>query len=113
MSKKQNEKASSKRTHRTAKAVMARARAASAGRTAGASASAAEREQDPRLPAVGTVIQKRDRHGNVRCKCRVEKQGIRYNGTVYRSLSGAAMAAAADLGLESPTQNGYTFWALS
>ena len=67
---------------------------------------------DARLPAVGTVIAKRDRHGKVRCKCQVVKGGIRYNGTVYRSVSAAALAAASDLGLESPTQNGYVFWAL-
>jgi hypothetical protein len=77
--------------------------------------SSGQRRSEPgsRLPAVGTVIAKRDRHGKVRCKCRVVKEGIRYNGTVYRSLSAAALAAAHDLGLESATQNGYVFWALN
>jgi len=72
----------------------------------------ATNSMDARLPAVGTVIAKRDRHGKVRCKCRVVEGGIRYNGTVYSSVSAAALAAASDLGLESPTQNGYVFWAL-
>ena len=68
---------------------------------------------DPRLPAPGTVLQKRDRHGAVRCECTVEEVGIRYAGRVYRSLSSAAMAAAKDLGLNNKTQNGFTFWGIS
>ena len=67
---------------------------------------------DPRLPAVGATIEKRDRHGAVRCKCTVEEAGVRYAGKVYPSLSGAAMAAAKDLGLKNKTQNGYIFWGL-
>jgi len=73
----------------------------------------APRTPDPRLPAPGTVLQKRDRHGAVRCECTVEEGGIRYEGSVYRSLSAAAMAAAKDLGLNNKTQNGFTFWGLS
>ena len=69
--------------------------------------------RDPRLPAVGAVIQKRDRHGAVRCECTIEKSGVRYAGRVFRSLSSAAMAAAKDLGLNNKTQNGFTFWGLS
>jgi hypothetical protein len=68
---------------------------------------------DPRLPAVGTTIEKRDRHGTVRCRCTVETGGVRYAGKVYSSLSGAAMAAAKDLGLKNKTQNGYIFWGLA
>jgi len=60
---------------------------------------------DPRLPAPGTLLQKRDRHGAVRCECTVEEGGIRYAGKVYRSLSAAAMAAVKDLGLNNKTQN--------
>lgn len=71
------------------------------------------RTPDPRLPAPGTLLQKRDRHGAVRCECTVETGGIRYSGKVYRSLSSAAMAAAKDLGLNNKTQNGFTFWGLS
>ena len=67
---------------------------------------------DPRLPAVGTTIEKRDRHGAVRCSCAVEEGGIHYEGKVYASLSGAAMAAAKDLGLKNKTQNGFIFWGL-
>lgn len=72
-----------------------------------------EQARDPRLPEPGTVIQKRDRQGNVRCECTVEADGVRYNGTLYRSLSAAAMAAAKDLNLGGKTQNGFTFWGLS
>lgn len=68
---------------------------------------------EPRMPAPGTLIQKLDRYGAVRCTCIVEAVGIRYNGNLYRSLSGAAMAAATDLGLNNKTQNGFTFWGLS
>jgi hypothetical protein len=67
---------------------------------------------DPRLPAVRTTIEKRDRHGAIRCKCAVEDGGIRYAGKAYSSLSGAAIAAAKDLGLKNKTQNGYIFWGL-
>lgn len=124
MAKKQNKKnTTSNKSHHTTKTAgpqgastrsTKRLRATSA-RTSdvGPANAAAARQPDPRLPSVGTVIRKHDRHGNVRCKCKVEKHGIRYNGTLYRSLSGAAMAAATDLGLESPTQNGFTFWALA
>ena len=66
-----------------------------------------------RLPPEGTVIKKVDRHGAVRCQCTVVEDGIRYKGRVFRSLSGAAMAAATDLGLKNKTQNGFTFWGLS
>ncbi len=74
---------------------------------------AAPTTPDPRLPAPGTVLQKRDRHAAVRCECTVEEGGIRYAGKVYRSLSSAAMAAAKDLGLTNKTQNGFTFWGLT
>jgi hypothetical protein len=90
---------------------------ATAERTAPAKAAtaapAAPRSPDPRLPAPGTLLQKRDRHGAVRCECTVEADGIRYAGKVYRSLSAAAMAAAKDLGLTNRTQNGFVFWGLS
>jgi len=90
---------------------------ATAERTAPAKAAtaapAAPRSPDPRLPAPGTLLQKRDRYGAVRCECTVEADGIRYAGKVYRSLSAAAMAAAKDLGLTNRTQNGFVFWGLS
>ncbi|HQP88854.1 MAG TPA: hypothetical protein PLL76_21575 [Thermoanaerobaculia bacterium] len=70
------------------------------------------RTPDPRLPAVGTLIQKRDRHGAVRCECTVEPGGIRYSGTLYRSISSAALAAAKDLGRKNRSENGYVFWGL-
>ncbi len=76
-------------------------------------APAAPLTRDPRLPAPGTLLQKRDRHGAVRCECTVEKDGVRYAGKIYKSLSAAAMAAAKDLGLTNKTQNGFVFWGLS
>lgn len=71
------------------------------------------KEVDARLPAPGTVLQKRDRQGLLRCECVVEADGIRYSGTVYRSLSAAALAAAKDLGLKAESANGFAFWGLS
>jgi hypothetical protein len=68
---------------------------------------------DPRLPPPGTLLQKRDRHGAVRCECAVEEGGFRYGGQVYRSLSAAAMAAAKGLGHQNKTQNGWAFWGIT
>ena len=76
-------------------------------------AAAAAAEAASRLPPAGTVIKKVDRHGAVRCHCTVVEDGIRYKGRVFGSLSGAAMAAAQDLGLKNKTQNGFTFWGLT
>ena len=70
------------------------------------------RERDPRLPAVGTVIVKKDRHGTERVRCTIVEGGVEYAGTIYKSISSAAMAAAKDLGLASKTQDGYAFWGL-
>ena len=70
------------------------------------------RPRDPRLPEPGTILQKRDRQGAVRCECTVEQDGIRYQGTLYRSLSAAAMAASKDMGLSGRAHNGYLFWGL-
>jgi hypothetical protein len=67
---------------------------------------------DPRLPEPGMVLRKVDRQGNLRCECTVEADGIRYAGKLYRSLSAAATAAAADLEVKG-AQNGYVFWGLS
>ncbi len=67
---------------------------------------------DPRLPPVGTTIKKLDRHGNVRCECVVEQEGIRFAGTLYPSISAAASAAAKQLGLGGVAQNGFVYWGL-
>jgi len=48
----------------------------------------------------------------VRCECTVEQDGIRCQGTLYRSVSAAAMAASKDMGLGGRAQNGYLFWGL-
>lgn len=79
----------------------------------GAPAKERHSASDSRLPPVGTVLQKRDRHGAVRCECEVAAEGIRYQGELYRSLSAAAVAAARDLGLASKAINGVTWWGLS
>jgi hypothetical protein len=68
---------------------------------------------DPRLPPPGTILRKLDRHRSVRCECTIEEGGIRYAGTLCRSISAAAMAAAKDLGLSNKTQNGFTFWGIT
>ena len=60
----------------------------------------------------GTVLRKTDREGKVRCECTVEAGGFRYEGKLYNSLSGAASAAAKDLGLSGTSFNGYVFWGL-
>jgi len=105
--------ASRKAAAKPVKAKTTRAASATSSGATPADGAVTKREPDARLPPVGTVIEKRDRHGQVRCACTVEDGGIRYNGTLYRSLSAAAMAAAADLELTNKTQNGYTFWGLS
>lgn len=66
-----------------------------------------------RLPPAGTVLKKMDRDGKVRCECTVNKDGVTYKGKQYTSLSGAAVAAAEDLGLNSRSHNGFIFWGLS
>jgi hypothetical protein len=69
-------------------------------------------ERDPRLPPVGTVIKKLDRHAAVRCEAKVVEGGIEYKGEVFKSLSGAACAAAKDLGINGQ-QNGFVFWGIT
>ena len=54
---------------------------------------------EPAALVPGTVLRKLDRKGKTRCECTVEAEGYRYKGTVYGSLSGAAAAAAKDVGL--------------
>jgi len=68
--------------------------------------------RDARLPEVGTVIQKRDRKGELRCECKVIEGGIEYKGTTYKSLSAAALAASKDLGLGASTLDGWAWWGL-
>ena len=72
---------------------------------------APERQRDPRLPPVGTVLVKKDRAGATRCECRVLESTFEYKGQEFRSLSSAAMAAAKDLGIGGQV-NGYLFWSL-
>lgn len=113
MSKKKT--ASKKTATKKTKRARSEATAATQETAAPDAADAQEVAEDAgsRLPPEGTVIKKVDRHGAVRCQCTVVEGGIRYKGRVFRSLSGAAMAAATDLGLKNKTQNGFTFWGLS
>ena len=76
-------------------------------------AKAASASTEARLPSVGTTLKKTDRAGKVRCECKIEKDGVHYDGKVYGSLSGAAVAAAKDLGLSGNSFNGYVFWGLA
>jgi hypothetical protein len=92
-------------------AVQASIRAARKEQKPEAKPAAAPRERDPRLPPVGTVIKKLDRAGAVRCECKVTETGFIYNGTEFRSLSAAAMAAAKDLGVKGSV-NGFLFFGL-
>lgn len=114
MSKKKTtaKKTSTKKMKRATSDKSAAATQDTAAADATDAAGGAAGEAASRLPPVGTVIKKVDRHGAVRCQCTVVEDGIRYKGRVFRSLSGAAMAAAQDLELTNKTQNGFTFWGL-
>lgn len=68
---------------------------------------------EPRMPPEGTVLVKKDRAGGVRCQATVVRDGVAYAGKVYKSLSAAALAASADLGLATTACNGRLFWGLS
>ncbi len=116
MAKKKTEKQTQKKAKKTSSSSARRPKAPAVEDVTATPAAAPDavpaqpRTPDARLPAPGTVLQKRDRHGAVRCECTVEEAGVRYAGNVYRSLSAAAMAAAKDLGLTNKTQNGFVFW---
>lgn len=110
--KKTTSKKTSTQKTKPVKAETPTATAATAASETTGTAAVAAAEAESRIPPVGTVIKKLDRHGTVRCQCTVVDDGIRYKGRVFSSLSGAAMAAAQDLGLENKTQNGFTFWGL-
>ena len=47
-----------------------------------------------------------------RARCTIVAGGIEYAGKVYPSISGAALAAAHDLGLKVKTLNGWDWWGL-
>jgi len=122
MSKKQIKKTTSAKTtaakkstkpKATVPATRSAAKKQAASQAAGTGAAAPRLARGGEMPAVGTVIKKIDRYGVVRCECTVEEGGIRYERTLYSSLSAAAMAAAKDLGLTNKTQNGWTFWGLT
>lgn len=68
--------------------------------------------RDPRLPPPGTVLVKRNKAAEERCRCTVTAEGVEYAGKLYSSLSAAGSAAATDLGLKGAI-NGYIFWGLT
>jgi hypothetical protein len=115
MSKKQSKKTKmAKKTASDAPAKTTKTRGSAKQPTAPVGEGGETEAAASRLPPAGTVIKKVDRHGDVRCQCTITDDGmVRYKGQNYRSLSGAAMAAARDLGLENKTQNGFTFWGLT
>lgn len=65
-----------------------------------------------RLPPPGTVLQRRDRRGQVRCEATVTAAGVWFQGTRFTSLSAAALAAARSLGLTPRSLNGWAWWGL-
>ena len=70
-------------------------------------------ERDPRLPPPGALIEKKGRDGKVRSSCNsTDTNEVVYKGEVYKTISGAALAAAKDLGLEVKTLNGFAWWGL-
>ena len=104
-------KAAAKETAK--KAAASAAEAPRAGKAAKAQPASMSAEDAARLPPVGTVIKKLARDGRVRCECKIEAEGVRYDGEIYKSLSGAAVAAAKALGLSGSSFNGYVFWGLA
>jgi len=114
MSKKQTKKTkATKKTSSSGPAKGTKVRGVAKQATAPATERAGTEAAASRLPAVGTVIKKLDRYGAVRCQCTITEDGVRYKSQNFRSLSGAAMAAAKDLHLTNKTQNGWTFWGLT
>lgn len=68
--------------------------------------------RDPRIPAVGATIYKKDRHGKTLAEAVVREDGIEYAGTVYKSPSAAALAASIAIGGAKTAADGYAFWGL-
>ena len=61
----------------------------------------------------GQIIEKK-RGGETIATLRVTTDGkFEYNGSVYSSISAAALACAKNLGLSSKTLNGWAFWGLA
>lgn len=57
---------------------------------------------------VGTILQHQKRGGKL-IEAKVVKDGVSFKGKIYKSISGAAKAAAEAHGLGG-SQNGYVFW---
>lgn len=67
-------------------------------------------EPDDRLPPAGTTLTKTNRDGKS-ASCKVTSAGVEYKGESFKTLSGAARAAAKDMGLGA-SQNGFVFWGI-
>jgi hypothetical protein len=93
-----------------AKAPKAKAKKSNARKPAKPARKTPRAVKGKRLPPVGTAIKKLDRDGKVRARCTVVKDGIKYAGKTYNSISSAAMAAMKALGLKSTAVNGYVWW---
>jgi glucan-binding YG repeat protein len=91
-----SEKAS-KKAEKSAKAEKAERRTRTSPRKAG--------ERDPRLPAVGTVLERE--HNGKKIRVTVLDDGFRYEGETYNSLSTIARVATGTI------WNGFTFFHLT
>jgi hypothetical protein len=91
------EKATTAKSAKTEKAEKAERRTRTAQRKAG--------ERDPRLPAVGTVLERE--HQGKKIRVTVLEGGFRYEGETYHSLSTVARVATGTI------WNGFTFFHLA
>jgi hypothetical protein len=91
------EKATTAKSAKTEKAEKAERRTRTAQRKAG--------ERDPRLPAVGTVLERE--HQGKKIRVTVLEDGFRYEGETYSSLSTIARVATGTI------WNGFTFFKIA
>ena len=88
MASKRSKAAKAKRSGRTvpkmskaaASGVKTQLGALIADASADGKAAAKHGKRDSRLPSIGTVIEKKDRTGKVRCRCTVKADRIEYKG---------------------------------
>ena len=95
--KKSEKTAKAEKAEKSTKAEKAERRARTSPRKAG--------ERDPRLPAVGTVLERE--HQGKKIRVTVLEDGFRYEGETYHSLSTVARVATGTI------WNGFTFFHLA
>jgi Protein of unknown function (DUF2924) len=95
--KKSGKTAKAEKTEKSTKAEKAERRTRTAQRKSG--------ERDPRLPAVGTVLERE--HQGKKIRVTVLEDGFRYEGETYHSLSTVARVATGTI------WNGFTFFHLA